>query len=86
MAELDHIIGTNQHNSHHQPYKQPVDHVPVHLLIDHTPCHAGQDRPSDHECQGSKAKLRVFNRLVIWENKIMYKEFWAAVLVSIEKK
>ena len=35
---------------------------------------------------GTVLVTREFIRLVIWEKRMMYREFWPAVFVSIEKK
>jgi hypothetical protein len=35
---------------------------------------------------GTVLVTREFIRLVIWEKRMMYREFWAAVFVSMEKK
>lgn len=64
----------------------------IDLFIDLSSTKASQNAPATINTRSATEKAGTvevtieFNKLVIWENSIIYKEFCAAVLVGMEKR
>lgn len=87
------IVNADQNNNAHQYQEQLVHGTAAHPLVQRAAGNAAADAPpaiiktrAGRVNSGTLWVIRVVSRLVIWLNRMMYRLFCAAVLVSMLKK